>query len=144
MDYSPEEMDPKGKAKMAKEKEKEVLSGDTPKGGETIDSGSSKKKKDEKKKKCNTKIVYYDSEASSSSPMEEGDSSSSKKKTVKQNYSKMSFNYSHIPYNSNAHLLSIPLSKPPHFDREDYSWCTIIYFLFILAFVMLYKNGSNR
>jgi hypothetical protein len=27
-----------------------------------------------------------------------------------------------MPYNSNAHLLSIPLGKPPHFDREDYSF----------------------
>ncbi len=25
-------------------------------------------------------------------------------------------------YNSNAHLLSIPLGKPPHFDGEDYSF----------------------
>jgi hypothetical protein len=41
------------------------------------------------------------------------------KKTVNQNYS---FDYSLIPYNSNAHLLSIPLGKPPHFDGEDYSF----------------------
>jgi hypothetical protein len=34
----------------------------------------------------------------------------------------MSFNYSPIPYGSNAHLLSISLGKPPHFDGEDYSW----------------------
>jgi hypothetical protein len=34
----------------------------------------------------------------------------------------MSFNYSCIPYSSNAHSLSIPLGKPPHFDGEDYSW----------------------
>jgi hypothetical protein len=27
-----------------------------------------------------------------------------------------------MPYNSNAHLLSIPLGKPPHFDGEDYSF----------------------
>jgi hypothetical protein len=38
---------------------------------------------------------------------------------VNQNYS---FDYSLIPYNSNAHLLSIPLGKPPHFDGEDYSF----------------------
>jgi hypothetical protein len=38
---------------------------------------------------------------------------------VNQNYS---FDYSRIPYNSNAHLLSIPLGKPPHFDGEDYSF----------------------
>jgi hypothetical protein len=35
---------------------------------------------------------------------------------VNQNYS---FDYSRMPYNSNAHLLSIPLGKPPHSD-EDY------------------------
>jgi hypothetical protein len=27
-----------------------------------------------------------------------------------------------MPYNSNAHLLSILLGKPPHFDGEDYSF----------------------
>jgi hypothetical protein len=36
---------------------------------------------------------------------------------VNKNYS---FDYSRIPYNLNAHLLSIPLGKPPHFDGEDY------------------------
>jgi hypothetical protein len=35
---------------------------------------------------------------------------------------KISFNYSRIPYNSNVHFLSIPLGKPPHFDGEDYTW----------------------
>ena len=34
----------------------------------------------------------------------------------------MSFDYTCIPYNSNAHVLSIPLGKPPHFDGEDYSF----------------------
>jgi hypothetical protein len=64
------------------------------------------------------KIIYYDSDASSSSPRDDDDEdSSTKKKTVNQNYS---FDYSRIPYNSNAHLLSIPLRKPPHFDGEDY------------------------
>jgi hypothetical protein len=42
-----------------------------------------------------------------------------KEKTVNQNYS---FDYSCIPYNSNAHLVSIPLGKPPHFDEEYYSF----------------------
>jgi hypothetical protein len=65
-------------------------------------------------------IVYYESDKSSSSPRDDDDDdSSSKKKTVNQNYS---FDYSCIPYNSNAHLLSIPLGKPPHFDGEDYSF----------------------
>jgi hypothetical protein len=115
-------MDPKGKAKVTEEKENEIPSSDTPKGVETIDFRSSKKKKDGKNKKCIKKIVYYDSNTSSSSPRDDDDSSSTKKKTVKQNHSKMSFNYSRIPYNTNVHLLSIPLGKPPHFDREDYSW----------------------
>jgi hypothetical protein len=53
---------------------------------------------------------------SSSSPRDDDDE---KKKPVN---SKFSFDYSHIPVNSNAHLLSIPLGKPPHFDGEDYSF----------------------
>jgi hypothetical protein len=83
------------------------------------DSGSSHKKRDGKKRRIK-KIIYYDSDASSPSPRDDDDEdSSSKKKTVNQNYS---FDYSHIPYNSNAHLLSIPLGKPSHFDGEDYSF----------------------
>jgi hypothetical protein len=88
-------------------KEEEVLSGYTPKGGETVDSKFDKNKKDKKKKKKRIKkIMYYDSDGSSSSLNEEEDDDS-KKKTVKQNYSKTSFNYSRIPFGSNAHLLSI-------------------------------------
>jgi hypothetical protein len=112
-------MNPKGKGKVTDEKEKEMPSNETPK-GEIVDSGSSNKK--DKKKKCIKKIVYYYDDASSSSPRENDDSSSTKKKSVKQNYSKTYFNYSPITYNANAHLLSIPLGKPPHFDEEDYSW----------------------
>jgi hypothetical protein len=41
-----------------------------------------------------------------------------KNKTVNQNYS---FDYSRMSYNSNAHLLSIPLGKPPT-DGDDYSF----------------------
>jgi hypothetical protein len=71
-----------------------------------------------------------------SSPKDDDvDESSSKKKTVNSNYS---FDYSSIPYNFNAHLLSIPLGKPPHFDGEDFFFgtikCVVICFLFILAF----------
>jgi hypothetical protein len=110
-------MDPKGKVKMTEEKE--ISSSKTPKGGETV--GSRSRKKDGKKKRIK-RIIYYDSDASSYSPREDADSSSIKKKMVKQNYSKSSFNYSRVPYNLNAHLLSIPLCKPPHFDGEDYSW----------------------
>jgi hypothetical protein len=109
-------MDPKGKGMVVNDKEKESLFNE-PRDDKPTDSGSSHKKRDGKKRRIK-KIIYYDSDASSSSPRDDDDSSS-KKKTVNQNYS---FDYSHIPFNSNAHLLSIPLGKPPHFDGEDYSF----------------------
>jgi hypothetical protein len=113
-------MDPKGKGMVINDKEKETLYINEPKDGKPTDSGSSHKKRDGKKKRCIKKIIYYDNDASSSSPRDDNDEdSSSKKKTVNQNYS---FDYSRIPYNSKAHLLSIPLGKPPHFDGEDYSF----------------------
>jgi hypothetical protein len=112
----PEEMDPKGKGMVVNDKEKESIFNE-PRDDKPTDSGSSHKKRDGKKKRCIKKIIYYDSDASSSSPRD--DDSSSKKKTVNQNYS---FDYSCITYNSNAHLLSIPIGKPPHFDGEDYSF----------------------
>jgi hypothetical protein len=110
-------MDPKGKRMVVNNKEKESLFHE-PRDDKPTDSGSSHKKKD-RKKRCIKKIIYYDSDASSSSPRDDDDDDSSKKKLVNQNYS---FDYSHIPFNSNAHLLSIPLGKPPHFDGEDYSF----------------------
>jgi hypothetical protein len=111
-------MDPKGKGMVVNDKEKESIF-NKPRDDKPTDSGSSHKKKDGKKRRCIKKIIYYDSDASSSSPRDDNDDSSSKKKTVNQNYS---FDYSRMPYNSNAHLLSIPLGKPPHFDGEDYSF----------------------
>jgi hypothetical protein len=89
-----------------------------PRDDKPTDSGLSHKMRDEKKRRIK-KTIYYDSDASSSSPKYDDGDSSSKKNTVNQNYS---FDYSRIPYNSNAHLLSIPLGKPPHFDGEDYSF----------------------
>jgi hypothetical protein len=113
-------MDPKGKGMMINDKEKETLYVNEPKDDKPTNSGSSHKKRDGNKKRRIKKIIYYDSDASSSSPSDDDDEdSSSKKKTVNQNYS---FDYSRIPYNLNAHLLSIPLGKPPHFDGEDYSF----------------------
>jgi hypothetical protein len=111
-------MDPKGKRMVVNNKEKESLFNE-PRDDKPTDSGSSHKKKDRKKKRRIKKIIYYDSDASSSSPRDDDDDDSSKKKLVNQNYS---FDYSHIPFNSNAHLLSIPLGKPPHFDGKDYSF----------------------
>jgi hypothetical protein len=113
-------MDPKGKGMVVNDKEKESLFKE-PRDDNPTDSGSSHKKRDGKKKRRIKKIIYYNSDASSSSPRDDDDDPSSKKKTVNQNYS---FDYSRIPYNSNAHLLSIPLGKPPHFDGEDYSFCS--------------------
>jgi hypothetical protein len=113
-------MDPKGKGMMINDKEKETLYVNEPKDDKPTDSGSSHKMWDGNKKRRIKKIIYYDSDASSSSPSDDNDEdSSSKKKTVNQNYS---FDYYRIPYNLNAHLLSIPLGKPPHFDGEDYSF----------------------
>jgi hypothetical protein len=115
-DEPPEEMDPKGKGMVINDKE--TLYVNEPKDGKPTDSGSSHKKRNGKKKRRIKKIIYYDSDTSSSSPRDDDDGdSSSKNKTVNQNYS---FDYSRIPYNSNAHLLSIPLGKPSHFDGEDY------------------------
>jgi hypothetical protein len=113
-------MDPKDKGMVINDKEKETLYVDEPKGDKPTDSGSSQKKSDGKKNRNIKKIFYYNNDASSSSPRDhDDDDSSTKKKTVNQNYS---FDYSHIPYNSNTHLLSIPLGKPSHFDGEDYSF----------------------
>jgi hypothetical protein len=112
-------MDSKGKGMVVNDKEKESVLNE-PRDDKPTDSGSSQKKRYVKKKRRIKKIIYYDSNASSSSPRDDDDDdSSSKKKTVNQNYS---FDYSRMPYNSNAHLLSIPLGKPPHFDGEDYSF----------------------
>jgi hypothetical protein len=108
-------MDPKGKGMVVNDKEESIFN--EPRDDKPTDSGSSHKKKDGKKKRRIKKIVYYDSDESSSSPRD--DDYDEKKKPVNSNFS---FNYSHIPYNSNAHLLSIPLGKPPHFDGEDYTF----------------------
>jgi hypothetical protein len=106
-------MDPKGKGMVVNDNEKESIFNE-PRDDQVNDSGSSQKKKDRKKKRRIRKVVYYDSDESSSS--QKNDEYEEKKKTVNSNFS---FDYSCIPHNSNAHLLSIPLGKPPHFDGED-------------------------
>jgi hypothetical protein len=108
-------MDPKGKGMVVNDKTKESIINE-PREDKPSDSGSSHKKRDGKKKKRIKKIVYYDSDESSSSSKDDHDE---KKKTVNSNFS---FDYSRILQNSNAHLLSIPLGKPPHFDGEDYGF----------------------
>jgi hypothetical protein len=104
-------MDHKDKGMVINDKEKETLYVDELKGDKPTDSGSNNKKKDGKKKRRFKKIIYYESKASSSSPRDDDDNDlSMKKKKVNQNYS---FDYSRMPYNSNAHLSSIPLGNPP-------------------------------
>jgi hypothetical protein len=107
-------MDPKGKGMVVNDKEKESIFNE-PRDNKPNDSGSSHKKNNGKKRRIK-KIVYYDSDESSSSQRDNDDE---KKKTVNSNFS---FDYSRTPVSSNAHLLSIPLGKPPHFDGEDYSF----------------------
>jgi hypothetical protein len=103
-------MDPKGKGMVVNDKEKESFVND-PKVDNPTDSGSGHKRKDERKKKTRRikEIVYYDSDESSSSQKDD-DNEYEKKKTVNSNFS---FDYSRISQSSNAHLLSIPLGKPP-------------------------------
>jgi hypothetical protein len=84
------------------DKEMETLYVDEPNGDKPTDSGLNNNKKDGKKKRRIKKIIYYNNN--------NDEDSSTKKKTVNQNYS---FDYSRIPYNSNAHLLSIPHGNPP-------------------------------
>jgi hypothetical protein len=107
-------MDPKGKGMVVNDKTKESIVNE-PRDDKPSDSGLSHKKRDGKKKRRIKKIVYYDSDESSS-PRDDDDE---KKKPVNSNFS---FDYSRIPVNSNAQLLSIPLGKPLHFDGEDYSF----------------------
>jgi hypothetical protein len=119
---------------MINDKEKKTLYVDEPKGDKPTDLGSNNKRKDGKKKRRIKKIIYYDSDAFSSSPRDDEDSSM-KKKMINQNYS---FDYSRMSYNSNAHLLSIPLGKPPTLMEMVTLFgaikCVVIYSLSILAF----------
>jgi hypothetical protein len=113
-------MDPKGKGIVINDKEKESFVNE-PKDDKPTDSGSGHKRKDGKKKKTRRimEIVYYDDSDESSSSQKDDDNDYEKKKTVNSNFS---FDYSRIPHSSNAHLLSIPLGKPPHFDGKDYGF----------------------
>jgi hypothetical protein len=100
------------------DKEKESFVNE-PKDDKPTDSGSGHKRRDGKKKKTRRikEIIYYDDSDESSSSQKDDDYE--KKKTVNSNFS---FDYSRIPQSTNAHLLSIPLGKPLHFDGEDYGF----------------------
>jgi hypothetical protein len=72
--------------------------------------------KGDKKKKKMKKVVYY--ETDSSSPSTSGAESTTSKRQERKKYSRMPLHYPRIP--KHAHLLSVPLGKPPYFDGEDY------------------------
>src|SRR5690242_21613868 len=111
-------MDPKGKGMVINDKEKESFVNE-PNDDRPTDSGSGHRRKDGKKKKTRRikEIVYYDdSDESTSSHNENDNNDYDKRKKVNSNFS---FDYSRIPQSANAHLLSIPLGKPPYFDGED-------------------------
>jgi hypothetical protein len=106
-------MDPKGKGIVINDKEKESFVNE-PKDDKPTDSGSGHRRKDGKKKKTRRikEIVYYDdSDESTSSQKDDDHNDYERRKPVNSNFS---FDYSRIPQSTNAHLLSIPLGKPPH------------------------------
>jgi hypothetical protein len=113
-------MDPKGKGMVVNDKEEESFVND-PKEDKPTDLGSSHKRRNGRKKKtrCIKEIVYYDDSDESSSSQKDDDNDYEKKKTINSNFS---FDYSRIPHSSNAHLLSIPFGKYPHFDGGDYGF----------------------
>jgi hypothetical protein len=82
---------------------------------ESAGSIKSHRKGDKKKKKMK-KLVYY--KIDSSSPSTSGTEFTSSNRQERKKYSKMPLHYPRIP--KHAPLLSVPLSKPPYFDGEDY------------------------
>jgi hypothetical protein len=86
---------------------------------ESTSSIKSHRKGDKKKKKMK-KVVYYETDPSS--PSTSGAESTTSKRQERKKYSKMSLRYPRIP--KHAPLLSVPLSKPPYFDGEDYCMWT--------------------
>jgi hypothetical protein len=83
---------------------------------ESSSSIKSHRRGDKKKMK---KVVYYETDSSSPSTSS-SDSSVASKRHERKKYSKMPLRYPCI--SKHAPLLSVPLSKPPYFDGENY--CT--------------------
>jgi hypothetical protein len=69
------------------------------------------------KKKKMTKVVYYETDSSLPSTSS-SESSTTSKRHERKKYSKMPLRYPRI--SKRVPLLSVPLSKPPYFDVEDY------------------------
>jgi hypothetical protein len=105
---------PKGSRRKNDERTPSKEAGDKHK-EESASSIKSHRKGDKKKKKMK-KVVYY--ETDSSSPSTSSIESTTSKCQERKKYSKMPLHYPRIP--KHAPLLSVPLSKPPYFDGEDY------------------------
>jgi hypothetical protein len=127
--------DAKAKVKVINEKEKIPIDGEL-KDNTLIDSGSNenegKRRKHSRRSSTMTATPLCTRTITPPPP---------RKRWLNKITLKHLFNYSRIPYNSNAHLLYIPLGKPPHFDVEGYLGeaikCVVIFFLSTLAFGML-------
>jgi hypothetical protein len=134
-------MDPKGKGIVINDKEKESFVNE-PKDDKPTDLGSGHKRKDGKKKTRRIKeIVYYDdSDESTSSQKDNDDNDYERRKPVNSNFS---FDYSRIPQSTNAHLLSIPLGKPPHLMERTTDFgvtkCVVTCSLSIQAYGRLWR-----
>jgi hypothetical protein len=70
------------------------------------------------KKKKMKKVVYYETDSSSPSTSGSDAASVTSKRHERKKYSKMPLRYLRI--SKCAHLLSVPIGKPPYFDGEDY------------------------
>jgi hypothetical protein len=109
---------------------REIVTGDKPaSSGRTLSRESDHKHKEESsssnkthqkgdKNKKMKKVVYYETDSLSPSTSSSSDSSVASKRHERKKYSKIPLCYPCI--SKRAPLLSIPLSKPPYFDGEDY------------------------
>jgi hypothetical protein len=110
---------------------REIMTSDKPaSSGRTLSRESSHKHKEESsssnknhwkgdKKKKMKKVVYYETDSSSPSTFGSDSSSTTSKRHERKKYSKMPLHYPRISKRTPLH--SVPLSKPPYFDGEDYS-----------------------
>jgi hypothetical protein len=82
---------------------------------ESSSSIKSQRRGDKKKMK---KVVYYETDSSSPSTTGSKSASITSKRHERKKYSKMPLRYPRI--SKRTPLLSVPLSKPPFFDGDDY------------------------
>jgi hypothetical protein len=75
------------------------------------------------KKKKMKKVVYYETDSLSPSTSGSDTPSVASKRHERKKFSKIPLRYPRI--SKHAHLLSVPLGKPPVFDGEDYSMWSV-------------------